>query len=117
MVGLMLGEPLMNNAELSEWRNNQTKVLAKVENDVEWININFGEVLIFNQSLPHGNVVNEENETRWSMNCRFKSLFSPYGDKRVGEFFLPITTRATTLIGQNFKYPFKFKLRTQELSI
>ena len=37
MAGLMLDEILMNNAELTEWRNNQTKVLAKVENDVEWI--------------------------------------------------------------------------------
>ena len=40
------------------------------------------------------------------MNCRFKNIFSPYGDKKVGEFFIPITTRATTFIGQNYKYPF-----------
>ena len=40
MVGLMLGEILMNNAELTSWRNNQTKVLAKVETDVEWIKNN-----------------------------------------------------------------------------
>ena len=36
----MLGEILMNNAELTSWRNNQTKVLAKVETDVEWIKNN-----------------------------------------------------------------------------
>ena len=30
----------MNNAELTSWRNNQTKVLAKVETDVEWIKNN-----------------------------------------------------------------------------
>ena len=40
MVGLMLDEILMNNAELTSWRNNQTKVLAKVETDVEWIKNN-----------------------------------------------------------------------------
>ena len=34
----------MNNAELSEWRNNQTKMLAKVENDVEWIKANLGRM-------------------------------------------------------------------------
>ena len=39
-----------------------------------------------------GNIVNIEQETRWSMNCRFKSIFSPYGDKKIGEFFTPITT-------------------------
>ena len=40
MAGLMLGKILMNNAELTSWRNNQTKVLAKVETDVEWIKNN-----------------------------------------------------------------------------
>ena len=52
---------------------------------VEWIKIKYGQVLIFNQSLPHGNIVNKTKETRWSMNCRFKSVFSPCGDKK-GEF-------------------------------
>ena len=37
MAGLMLDKILMNNAELTDWRNNQTKVLAKVETDVVWI--------------------------------------------------------------------------------
>ena len=27
-------------------------------------------------------------------------------DKKIGEFFLPITTRAMTEIGINFEYPF-----------
>ena len=44
MVGLMLGEILMNNAELTSWRNNQTKVLAKVETDVEWIKDNISRM-------------------------------------------------------------------------
>jgi len=44
MVGLMLDEILMNNAELTSWRNNQTKVLAKVETDVEWIKDNISRM-------------------------------------------------------------------------
>ena len=39
------------------------------------------------------------------MNCRFKSLFSPYGDKKLGEFFVPITTKVATTIGMNYSYP------------
>ena len=77
-----------------------------IKNKIKWINIKYGQFLIFNQTLPHGNVVNTENETRWSLNCRFKSIFSPYSDKKIGEFFTPITTRATTKIGLNFKFPF-----------
>jgi sporadic carbohydrate cluster 2OG-Fe(II) oxygenase len=81
-------------------------IFKLVKDKVIWLKVNYGQFLIFNQSLPHGNIVNVEKETRWSMNCRFKSFFSPYGDKKVGEFFLPITTRAISEIGMNFEYPF-----------
>ena len=64
-----------------------------------------GEVVVFNQALPHGNRVNTENETRWSMNCRFKSVFTPYGDKKLGEFFEPVTLRAASKTGMDYKLP------------
>jgi len=80
-------------------------LFKSIKNDVEWIKVKFGEVLIFNQALPHGNVVNKINETRWSMNCRFKSLYSPYGDKKIGEFFQPITLRAASKIGMQYHLP------------
>jgi hypothetical protein len=83
------------------------KIYKLIKKKVTWIDIKYGQYLLFNQALPHGNIVNVEQETRISMNCRFKSLYSPYGDKKIGEFFLPITTRAISQIGQNFKYPFK----------
>ena len=44
MVGLTLDKIQMNNAELTSWRNNQTKVLAKVETDVEWIKDNISRM-------------------------------------------------------------------------
>ena len=44
MVGITLEEIQMNNAEVNDWRNNQTKVLAKVENDVEWIKDNISRM-------------------------------------------------------------------------
>ena len=62
-------------------------------------------MLIFNQALPHGNIVNNEKETRWSMNCRFKSVFSPYGDKKLGEFFEPITLRVTSELAIKYNLP------------
>lgn len=79
------------------------KILKK---DLKWLKVDYGKFLLFDQSLPHGNVVNHESQTRVSMNCRFKSIFSPYGDKKVGEFFTPITCRAITDIGLNFRSPF-----------
>lgn len=76
-----------------------------ISNDVRWLEVQYGEVLVFNQALPHGNRVNKEAETRWSMNCRFKGIFTPYGDKKLGEFFEPITFRAATKTGMSYKLP------------
>ena len=59
----------------------------KIKKKIKWLNIKYGEFLIFNQSLPHGNVVNVEKESRISMNCRFKGLYTPYGSKNIGDFF------------------------------
>jgi len=73
--------------------------------ELRWIEIKYGSVLVFNQNLPHGNRVNQESETRWSLNCRFKSLFSPYGDKKLGEFFSPITLRPASKIGMEYSFP------------
>jgi sporadic carbohydrate cluster 2OG-Fe(II) oxygenase len=81
-------------------------IFKLVKNKIKWLTVDYGQFLIFNQGLPHGNVINTEKESRWSMNCRFKSFFSPYGDKKIGEFFLPITTRAMSEIGMNFEHPF-----------
>ena len=69
------------------------------------IKINYGQVLIFNQSLPHGNRVNKEDETRWSLNCRFKSTFTPYGDKKLGEFFEPISLKPASKIAMKYQFP------------
>jgi len=76
-----------------------------IQDKVEWLEVKYGEVLIFDQSLPHGNRINKEIETRWSMNCRFKEVFTPYGDKKIGEFFEPITLRAASRRGMSYKLP------------
>ena len=86
---------------------NSNNIYQLVKNKVKWLKVNYGDFLIFDQTLPHGNVVNLEKETRWSLNCRFKGYFAPYGDKKLGEFFIPITTRAMTQIGMKYKYPFE----------
>lgn len=94
------------SARLHEFADRSAEDLFRaIEHDVEWIDIRFGEVLLFAQSLMHGNRINVEPESRWSMNCRFKSLFSPYADKRLGEFFEPITLRPATRIGMDYQLP------------
>jgi sporadic carbohydrate cluster 2OG-Fe(II) oxygenase len=79
-----------------------------VKDDVTWLTVPYGSYIIFSQNLLHGNRVNEESKTRWSMNCRFKSLLSPYADKKFGEFFEPITMRPATRLGLTFRAPLAF---------
>jgi sporadic carbohydrate cluster 2OG-Fe(II) oxygenase len=73
------------------------------------MNVPFGSILLFNQNLPHGNRINRENEARWTMNCRFKSVFTPYKDKKLGEFFEPITLRAASRAGMAYTPPEEFQ--------
>ena len=82
-----------------------TNLFNFVKKDLEWLEVKYGEVLIFNQTLPHGNRVNLEKESRWSMNCRFKGVFTPYGDKKIGEFFEPIVLKPASICGLNYNLP------------
>jgi sporadic carbohydrate cluster 2OG-Fe(II) oxygenase len=84
---------------------NSEELFQSISKEVRFLDMKYGQVMIFDQGFPHGNRLNEENETRWSMNCRFKSVFTPYGDKKIGEFFEPITIRAASRIGMNYKFP------------
>ena len=81
------------------------KIFNKIKKNLEWVKIKYGQVLLFNQCLPHGNIVNKEKETRWSLNCRFKGVFTPYKDKKIGEFFEPISLRAVSQLAIKYALP------------
>lgn len=76
-----------------------------IAKEAPFIEASYGEILLFTQNIMHGNRVNSENETRWSSNCRFKSALSPYADKKLGEFFEPVTLRPATRFGLRYKLP------------
>ena len=84
---------------------NSDDIFKKIKRHLVWLNVKYGQVVIFDQSLPHGNVINKEKEARWSMNCRFKSIFTPYADKRIGEYYEPITLKAASKKGISYKLP------------
>ena len=74
---------------------------------VKWIKIDYGQVLLFNSGILHGNDINNTKETRFSLNTRYKSLFSPYtiNGKGLGSFYRPITTKSMTKLGLSFNEP------------
>ena len=85
--------------------NSISDIYKKFKKDLNFLKINYGHYLLFNQNLPHGNLINKTNETRVSLNCRFKGLFSPYHQKELGSFFSPLKLRAATKLGLDYKMP------------
>ena len=45
------------------------------------------------------------------MNCRITGLFTPYtgAEKKLGSYYLPITTRPVTKLGAAYREPSGFK--------
>ena len=82
-----------------------SELLRQLYKELSWIELKRGEYLAFDQSLPHGFTTNQELFSHWSLNCRFKSLYSPYSDKRLGEYFVPVAVKACTMIGVGYKMP------------
>jgi sporadic carbohydrate cluster 2OG-Fe(II) oxygenase len=76
-----------------------------VKPELRWLNVRYGEILIFTHTLMHGNQVNVEPTTRWSMNVRFKALFTPYSSKQLGDFFEPVIVRPASRIGMAYEVP------------
>jgi sporadic carbohydrate cluster 2OG-Fe(II) oxygenase len=64
-----------------------------------FVDIKYGQAFLFNPFLLHGNTVNETDESRWSINWRLKSIFSPYSAKDFGEYFEVINMSPQTKIG------------------
>ena len=96
---------ILNKLFLNKKIKKSDDLFGVIKKDLIWLDVKYGQVVIFDQSLPHGNRINKENETRWSMNCRFKSIFTPYADKKIGEFYEPITLKAASKKGISYKLP------------
>lgn len=91
---------------------NAEDLYKAIEADLVWPELPYGYVMVFSQNLMHGNRINQTGETRWSMNCRFKGLFTPYADKRLGEFFEPLNVKPASRLGMNYTLPSGFGGRT-----
>lgn len=98
---------LLNKLNNTTFEDNED-IFKKFKKNIKFLKVNYGQVLVFSQNLPHGNVINSEKTTRWSFNCRVKSLFSPYSKKSLFDFFDPVNIKPATKIGLRYEYP-KFK--------
>lgn len=79
----------------------------------EFLEVEKGTCILFSSTLFHGNLLNKTDKTRISINCRFKSLFSPEYSKipheRVtGTFYKPLKVSPLTKLGLNYNDHIQF---------
>lgn len=82
------------------------ELLGKIRPDIAPLEMKFGEALLFSPTLLHGAEENTTDETRFIFNVRFKSLFSPYGTKALGETFAPLNYLPATEVGLDYESEF-----------
>ncbi len=98
--------------KMREFRSGgMTEVFEAVKDQLVWLDVPFGSVLIFSTNQLHGNVVNTEATSRWSLNTRFTGLFTPYTsqERTLGSFYLPITIRPVSRLGLDYEPPGGFE--------
>ncbi len=83
------------------------KIYEKHKKKFKFIKIDYGQILIFSPIIQHGNIINKTDETRISLNCRFKSLLTPFDvfsktHRNIPHFFQPYNIKPLTQIGFNF---------------
>ena len=66
--------------------------------------VKYGEALIFSTTVLHGSKINEEKETRVSLNIRYKNMFSPSGLKNQLQFFKILQRSNITALGADLEY-------------
>ena len=67
--------------------SDEKKIESFCKKNGKLMNVRFGEVLIFLTNNYHYIPINEEDNTRWSFNIRYKNLFTPYGTKNLMDFY------------------------------
>jgi sporadic carbohydrate cluster 2OG-Fe(II) oxygenase len=58
--------------------------------------VKFGQALVFWSNNYHYIPINKEKATRWSLNVRYKNLFTKYGTKNLLDFYDILKTSAVT---------------------
>ena len=97
----------MNEQLLSTNKFTTKEMYNRNKKKFKFLNVKYGDILIFSPIILHGNTINKTSETRFSLNCRFKSLLSPYdvtvkSHRNIPNFYRPLNLKPLTKIGFNY---------------
>jgi sporadic carbohydrate cluster 2OG-Fe(II) oxygenase len=87
------------SAAPDEWNEFHDHCVSVADN----VDAPYGTALFFWTGLFHGSRINQEKETRFSLNMRYKGLFSPNGLKEPFEFFKIFKTSPMSRMGLAFQ--------------
>lgn len=76
---------------------------AYVEKHSKSLEVGYGGACFFAGGIAHGCPVNVEEETRWSLNMRYKNIFSPYGARGINDYFELLTLSPLAKVGFDFE--------------
>lgn len=76
---------------------------AYVEKHSKSLEVGYGSACFFAGGIAHGCPVNIEDETRWSLNMRYKNIFSPYGARGINDYFELLTLSPLAKVGFDFE--------------
>jgi len=88
----------LKDTDGSDWQT----VKDRVESNPPFVEVKFGECLIFLTPLFHGSKVHYENSTRFSFNFRMKPLFAPSGLKDPYSFWEIFSTSEFTKLALSY---------------
>ena len=74
---------LYKSGYFKDWDTFKTEALLKATH----LEIDYRNVLFFWSGLLHGSLINRSNESRFSLNTRFKNTYAPHGKKDPLAFF------------------------------
>ena len=96
---------ILDNLIESEKKGMQ-HLFNEYKKDANFLELKYGQCLIFSPTLFHGNILNNTDITRVSLNCRFKNVFSheaKNGERRLGSFYRVLNLSPVTKLGLNYR--------------
>ena len=93
-------------------RKGFSKILDDYLKKDDYLELKYGQVLLFSPTNWHGNSINKTSKSRVSINLRYKPLFSPKhefisSEKGLGTFYKLLNLSEVSKIGMKYKLPFK----------
>lgn len=90
-----------------------TGLFEKFKDELNYIELEPPQFMLFSSTLLHGNTINKTSKTRISFNYRYKptyskKVFKVENERKLGTFYVPVSLSAITQLVLEYKEPGNF---------